>query len=341
MDKITLDIPHSLNPVCCMVSGVSDQYEWKTGNALPRYYLFWASGMCGFAYIKNSRAVPPRMVFFGANPESQYKSICGMMNCSVVKYEGLGFASTLARIKNAVSLGFPVVIGPLDMFYLPYLKHYQTSHIPIHYIMVIGFDANGVIVYDCDREDAQPVEYDLLQQALDVHVPGVGVRNTIRIFHWPKAIPSIEEIAAKSLAEKCAFMLRPPISNLGVPGMRKLAREVLRWPEELSEEEVSASLKGMVKYMDDRFEGRSFDGGRIRFAREYLAATSEILRVAELKRLEREYRESGAILDSAAKSILRETYSFQGVSESLLRVADIEEGIYRKIEGILEGAVYG
>lgn len=41
------------------------------------------------------------------------------------------------------------------MFYLPYLKMYQKEHIPIHYIMMVGYDEekNYILIYDCDRED--------------------------------------------------------------------------------------------------------------------------------------------------------------------------------------------
>lgn len=41
------------------------------------------------------------------------------------------------------------------MFYLPYLKMYQKEHIPIHYIMMVGYDEekNCILIYDCDRED--------------------------------------------------------------------------------------------------------------------------------------------------------------------------------------------
>ncbi|MBN2535535.1 MAG: DUF4872 domain-containing protein [Spirochaetales bacterium] len=336
-----MNIQHTLNPFCCMVSGISDQYAWKSGNQLPQYYLFWASGMCGFTYVKYKKANPPGMIFFGINTKNQYDNICRIMNCSFEKYENLIFKSTLARIKYFITKGLPVIIGPLDMYYLPYLKFFQNTHIPIHYLMVIGFNetSQSIIVYDCDKKSEQNINYDLIKDALDVNVPGIGKKNTIHIFHWPEEMPSIKEVAYKSLLLKVDFMLNPHINNLGINGMRKLAGEIINWPGELSESEINKSLHNMVEYMNDRFRGRIYDGGRIRFADEYLNTTAKILEKKELHTFIGQYHESGNLLDRMAKSILANNYNMQMISSVFKKVADIEENIYRKIKNIIAYAI--
>ena len=338
MNEIKLNINHTINPFCCMVSGISDQYAWKTGNKLPQYYLLWASGMCGFTYVKYKKAIPPRMIFFGINTKNQYDNICKIMNCTYGKYENLIFDSTLTKIKNSINKGCPVIIGPLDMYYLPYLKFYQNTHIPIHYLMVIGFNETDkkIIVYDCDKENEQNIDCDLIKNALNVNVPGIGKKNTIHIFHWSKEIPSIKEIAYKSLSLKVDFMLNPPINNLGINGMRKLASEIIKWPIELTENEINKSLQNMVEYMNNKFEGKIYDGGRIRFADEYLSTTSDILGKKELREVIGKYHESGYLLDEMAKQILKNNYSIDKISSAFTKVADIEEDIYQKISFILK-----
>ena len=71
--------------------------------------------------------------------------------------------------KNEIDEGYPVVLGPLDMFYLPYLKMYHTEHIPIHYVMMIEYDEekNCVLIYDCERED-------VIELAWNIEKNGVG-----------------------------------------------------------------------------------------------------------------------------------------------------------------------
>jgi hypothetical protein len=337
MNEIKLNIGHTLNPFCCMVSGISDQYVWKTGIKLPEYYLFWASGMCGFAYIKHKKAIPPRMIFFGINTKNQYDNICKIMDCTYKKYENLIFESTLNKIKDYIKKGYPVIIGPLDMYYLPYMKFYQNTHIPIHYLMIIGFDntKKEAIVYDCDKESEQRIDFVLLKDALNVSVPGIGKKNTFHIFTWPNKIPALKDIAYRSISFKVNFMLNPPINSLGIKGMRKFAFEICNWPDNLNNDEIDRCLNNMVEYMNNKFEGKIYDGGRIRFADEYLFTTAEILDNNKLRGLIAKYHESGYLLDEMAKGILKNNYSLVNISSVMMKVADMEEDIYRKVSSIL------
>ena len=55
-----IKLPHKVCPMTCMVNGLEDLYEAKTGTRLPDQFLLFMSGMAGFAYLKLSKAPVPQ-----------------------------------------------------------------------------------------------------------------------------------------------------------------------------------------------------------------------------------------------------------------------------------------
>lgn len=126
------------------------------------------------------------------------------------------------------------MVGALDMYYLPYYPElYKKAHVPIHYILVVGYDDGNQIVYvhDCSWEGIREIPYAEFEQALDVSVSGMSKRNTYRVFSLPDNMPTELEVAEKGFAHKAARMLKPPISMFGIPAMRKLAEEIISWKD--------------------------------------------------------------------------------------------------------------
>ncbi len=68
-------------------------------------------------------------------------------------------------------------------------------------------------------------------------------------------------------------MLTPPVSMLGIPAVKKVAREIARWPQELGEERAADSLRQVREYLNSPpdLEGNQLTAGRhiyITFLRE-------------------------------------------------------------------------
>jgi len=47
-----IELPHKVCGVTCMINGLEDLYEQKTGIRLPDWLLLHLSGLLGFVYIK-------------------------------------------------------------------------------------------------------------------------------------------------------------------------------------------------------------------------------------------------------------------------------------------------
>ncbi|MCJ7769996.1 BtrH N-terminal domain-containing protein [Candidatus Bathyarchaeota archaeon] len=224
-------LPHRVCESTCYVNGLEDLLAWKGADYVD-FLLSVVGGMAGFTYLHFSRADPPCMVYWGANTKYLMKDLAQLIGFKETVVEGKTFKNTFLKLKQFIDNGQPVVAGALDMYYLHYCTDlYKKMHVPIHYILIVGYDDEEKLVYvhDCGWENVQKVPYDEFEKSLDVNVPGMSKRNTIRAFTLPKELPSEFEVAKKGFSYKANRFLHPPVKLFGIPAMRKLAKDILQW----------------------------------------------------------------------------------------------------------------
>jgi hypothetical protein len=224
-------LPHRVCESTCYVNGLEDLVTWK-GADYADFLLSVIGGMAGFTYLRFKRADPPCMVYWGANPKYLMKDLARIIGFEETVIEGKTFKNTFPKLKESIDSGQPVLAGALDMYYLQYYPDlYEKLHVPIHYVLVVGYDdeEHVVFVHDCSHEKVQQISYDEFEKALDVNVPGMSKRNTIRIFAVPERMPSESEVARTGFTHKAERFLNPPVKLFGIPAMRKLADEILEW----------------------------------------------------------------------------------------------------------------
>ncbi|MCP4543784.1 MAG: BtrH N-terminal domain-containing protein [Chloroflexi bacterium] len=338
-----IELPHKVCGMTCMINGLEDLYEQKTGVRLPDWLLLHTSGLLGFVYIKNKNAPTPRMVFWGMQiAKYQYEALADVVGFTWQMAENRSFPFTLKGAKKSIDQGTPALLGALDMYHLPYYeKFYHNFHIPIHHVLMVGYDdaREVVLVLDCDRAEVQVIPYTNLELAWDVTIPGMGKKNTFYTFEFNGQVADVETIARKGLRKRATEMLAPPASMFGIKGMRKLVRELPRWSEQLDAKQFDISIRHLVEYTgfppippnrltgyDDAPDNHA--GGRDVFA-------------GLLRRLAREYDEpvwieaatlfdqSGQVLveltDMMVDYILGERNTLKPASELLTEIADLEE----------------
>jgi C1A family cysteine protease len=95
------------------------------------------------------------MVYWGANTKYLLKDLEKIIDFKEILSENKTFKNTFTKAKEFIGNNQPVVAGALDMYYLPYYPEiYHQKHIPIHYILVVGYDDDKQEVYvqDCGCE---------------------------------------------------------------------------------------------------------------------------------------------------------------------------------------------
>lgn len=251
MKKIIENFTHHKDDYECMWNGIEDIYINKTKQKIPYQFFFAMSGFCGFAYIKTNKADIKRMVSFGdGRTKKMYELLSPIVGFDYHFIESKTPEIALEKAKKEIDLGYPVVIGALDMYYLEYYpKLYHKEHIPFHYILMIGYDdeLEKVYIYDCGREEKIELSYSNLLLGMNAEYEGLSKKNTICTIRMDKP-NSKEHIIKTALEYKAHLFVNPPTSFLGINGMKKLAKEMPNWENELGKEETIKILKNMVYF---------------------------------------------------------------------------------------------
>ena len=251
MEKI-IKIPHKICDYTCIWNGIEDQYEWKTNNRVPDYLFFGISAFCSVIYLKQSKPKDLRVVYWNNGlPKKMYDFMRDIIGYDYKVYVGKSFYATLTAVKKRIDNGIPIVLGALDMYHLSYYdKFYHKLHIPIHYILMIGYDdtTQNIIVSDCGQQDYKKVTYSDLQLAWNVDLPGFSKSYTYYTFFFNKEINSLENIFHKGLKKKCDQNLNSPVSFIGINGIKKIAKDFPKWSKDLTHQSYIDSLMHFVEY---------------------------------------------------------------------------------------------
>lgn len=252
MPNKVIELRHKVCDYTCMWNGIEDLYQTRLGEAIPDYFFFCLSGIGKFVYLKFNNGNMRRMASWNdGRTKKMYSSINDIVGFKYKYIEGRKFDYIMKRAKEQIDNERPVVLGCLDMYYLSYYpKFYYKEHIPIHYILMVGYDDEEqcVYVYDCGIEDVQKIKYETLEKALDIEKTSLSDKNSICLIEFDEEIKSVRGIAIKGFYEKANQMLNPKVGFVGISGMRKLSKEILNWEAELTVEEYETALRNIVMF---------------------------------------------------------------------------------------------
>jgi hypothetical protein len=326
--KELLTLPHRVCESTCYVNGLEDLASWK-GVHYTDFLLAVVGGMAGFTYLRFKRADPPCMVFWGANPKYLMKDLARIIGFEETVIEGKTFKNTFPKLKESIDTRQPVMAGALDMYYLRYYPDlYGKLHVPIHYVLVVGYDDEErvVFVHDCSHEGVKRVPYDDFEKSLNVNVPGMSKRNTIRKFVLPETMPSEFEVAKKGFFYKAQRFLNPPVKLFGLPAMRKLADEILEWDNQKSFEHmvIYATTPPMLPKTFENSHGMRFWQADVL---KVLGARYKVDVWTEASAL---FRQSGEKIKRLCGAALKQKR--QEASDILVEIADVEGRAYRLLK---------
>jgi hypothetical protein len=246
-----LTIPHRSAHGLCPVNGIRDVVQWRTGRNWSNEFVHGLGQGGGFAYLRFNFADPPRQVFWGIASPRQHRYLADLFTASYSEYENTSFKYSWSQAVQALDRGAPSIIGPLDMFHLHfYPEIYHQRHIPIHYLLLIGYDDTNAYVHDTGLDEVQVLPISELVHAWDVNTPGLGKRNRLVILDLPTEITPDGSLIRRSIGDQCTTALNPPVSMLGIPALQKLSREITNWPVELGEQSCKKCLNQVREYLN-------------------------------------------------------------------------------------------
>jgi hypothetical protein len=164
--------------------------------------------------------------------------------------------------------GQPVMLQ-VDMGFLPYFDFGgEEYHFGGHVVVACGYDpeTDQALIADRDEELHSVSMEDLEKARGSKHRPFPPQHQWYTFDFSGKRQPTADEVR-QAIAEQVQPMLEPPISNIGVKGIRKAAQMVPKWPGSMDEKElrwalfnayifispVGGSGGGTFRYMFSRF----------------------------------------------------------------------------------------
>jgi hypothetical protein len=161
-----------------------------------------------------------------------------------------------------------------DMGFLPWFDLPQDYHFGGHTFVVCGYDnQNTVLASDIDQKAAglkkgfyYPLSLGELKKARNSPYKPFPPQNTYLEFDFSTYRPPTKEDISSSIHQTIESMLYPPISNFGVKGIRRTAKEIQKWTKTFDDYELRMNLftlyifieiggtgGGCFRYMYSRF----------------------------------------------------------------------------------------
>jgi hypothetical protein len=319
----------------CVTGSMRHIYAFN-GHDLSEDLLLGLGEGVGFAYF-HFKGQPP---FMGgrAQPKPGMEEIAAERTGVAVRSRASG--SDAAAEKALIALleaGRPVMLQ-VDMGFLRYFDFGgQEYHFGGHVIAACGWDAASGTVLVADRE----------KELHEVPLADLGKARGSRFKPFPPGrrwwefdfsgfSPVKPADALSAIGNQAALMLCPPISNIGVKGIRKAAGEVARWDSLLSPDELRGTLFN-TWIMTSAVGGTGGGLFRRMFGR-FLGEAAALTALPALAEAGEDFGKTASAWDAIAVKCREAADEGTGmaarlpdISRALMAVADREEAGWRKL----------
>ena len=145
-----------------------------------------------------------------------------------------------------------------DMGFLPWFDLPSGYHFGGHTFVVCGYDGKQtVLASDMDQETSgkkkgfyHPITLQKLKRARSSPYKPFPPKSTWLDFDFSGYRPPDETAVYSAVRQTIESMLYPPISNLGIRGIRRSAQEILKWKTLFSDKELRMSLFNIYIFIE-------------------------------------------------------------------------------------------
>ena len=307
----------------CVTGSLRHIYEYN-GYPISEEMLLGLGAGVGFVYWHMKGTLP----FLGGRANVGRPGEEGMEKaagrCTGVQVELLHTNSAARAEKTLLeklSAGQPVMLM-LDMGFLPYFDFGgQEFHFGGHAVAACGYDpaAGQVLIADRD-EPLHPVSLEALAKARgSTYQPFPPQHGWYTFDFSQRRQPEAAEIWL-AIAQAARTMLQPPITNLGVKGIRKSAQRMGTWPGLMDERTLREACFN-VYIMIDAAGGTG--GGLFRYMYgRFLEEAADLTGEPALAQIGQNMQTSGDCWQAVAEACLQ-AYTSENVAASLERARQI------------------
>lgn len=253
----------------CVSGSMAHVYRFN-GHLISEEMLLGLGEGVGYIYWHQKGAAP----FIGgrAQPKPSMEELAAQRTGVTAVSFATGSSSKARKaLLDMLAAGQPVMMQ-VDMGFLPYFDFEgEEYHFGGHVVVACGYDAETDTVLIADRDGLYPVPMADLEKARGSTFKPFPPKNRWYTFDFShRRQPRLDELRS-AIRNMASLMVNPPISNMGVKGIRKTAVSLPTWSQLLSPEElkwalfnayifvspVGGSGGGAFRYMLSRFLGET------------------------------------------------------------------------------------
>ncbi len=321
----------------CVTGSLKHIYDHH-GHPISEDLLLGLGRGLGFAYfhIKGTDPFYGGRANVGRSNEEGLEKTAGRRTGVIVESHTTASAKKAQQVLHeTLSRNEPVMVY-LDMGFLPYFDFPDEYHFGGHTVVVAGHDpgTDDVLVADRDAE-LHPVSWDALERARGSTFKPFPPQHRWLTFDFTAARPPTPDEVRVAVVDVCRQMLEPPISNLGVKGIRKAAAETRKWPKVLDDEGLRRTCFNASLFIDHRggTGGGIFRYMYARFLTEAATLTKEprVRELApELEAIGDRWETVATALAGAAEADDAEPH-LDSATATMLEIADLEDDFWSRL----------
>jgi hypothetical protein len=332
----------SLETHHCVTGSMRHVYVFNH-HPLSEDLLLGIGGGVGFMYWHQKGQMP----FIGGrgkgSPSQPFETCIGeRTGVKVGDFTTTSSRKAKAALLEMLANNKPVMIY-LDMGYLPYFDFGgQDYHFGGHAVVVCGYDEASQMVLLADRDkELHLVSIADLEKARGSTYKPFPPQNRWYSFDFrDKRQPTQADYKA-AIREQVEGAINPPITNMGVQGIRKAAKRLRKWPEVLDQEFLKMTMFNAYIFID---AAGGTGGGIFRYMfGRFLNEAADALSLPTINQIAAEFQNIGDRWQEAA-TLFKENWqqpkpasALDEISRKMLEIAEMESAAWSSLgQNIME-----
>lgn len=329
----------------CITNSLKQIFTYH-GCPMTEEMIFGLASGLSFLYL-NQSASP---MISGRTKVFEFeKKLADRLNIAIQCKSGKNYTRILNKTKQMIDAGSPVLIY-VDMPYLSYLGMNENSHFGGHAVVVYGYDDETQKFWVSDRDnhdypirvpygeissDFHLVDYIELEQARSSTCRPFPANNKYLTFDFTDFREVDKKLIQEAIKETCESMLNPPAQLLGINGIKKFSKEILKW-KQFSPEKLR--LAGTTNYFQISKDGGTGGGIFRKMYGGFLIEASTILNSDRTAALGQQFIHVAELWDNISEdlwqlSLSGDTMLLEEMSRKILEVYEVEKGLYLSLIG--------
>lgn len=280
------------------------------------------------------------------------KKLAERLNITIKCKSSIDYTKVLNDTKTMIDHDNPVLIYA-DMPYLSYLGMNPDSHFGGHAVVLFGYDDSTQKFWLSDRDnhdypirvpkgqikqDYHIVDYKEIEKARSSAYRPFPANNKYLIFDFNGYKKVDKTMIQDAIKETCESMLNPPAQLIGINGIKKFSKEILKWKQFHTNKLKTA---GITNYFQINKDGGTGGGIFRKMYGEFLIEVAPIVKNESLSTIGKNFIKLSEKWDAVAKdmwqlSLTADITLLDKMSASISEIYGEERDLYIALKEVID-----